>query len=186
MKKTLAIFLGAALMLSVVLFSGCGSEEADSLRFGTGIVSSMEVTNASEDKNGNGTVSVTVATVLLDKNNRIAACILDCSENSVSYTANGNAVANEALPTKREQGDSYGMKAYGGALKEWYEEADAFSSLTVGKTVEEVKAMVAENGKGNDEVIRAGCTISVTDFVKAIEKAVQNASVATAASETRS
>ena len=78
------------------------------------------------------------------------------------------------------------MKTYGGALKEWYEEADVFGALAVGKTIEEVKAMVAENGKGNEEVIRAGCTISVSDFVKAIEKAVQSASDTNAASKIQS
>lgn len=186
MKKTLAFFLGAALMLSAVFFTGCSSRETDSLRLGSGIVASMETTDASDEKNGSGTVSVTVATVLLDKNNRIAACILDCSENSIAYTANGSALASEVLPTKREQGDAYGMKTYGGALKEWYEEADVFGALAVGKTIEEVKAMVAENGKGNEEVIRAGCTISVSDFVKAIEKAVQSASDANAASKIQS
>ncbi len=185
MKKLIGFFFGAAVLLSVFFFTGCGSKEKESLRLGSGVCTSIEVTNASEDKNGTGTVSVTVATVLLDENGRIAACILDCSENAVSYSADGNAFANESLPTKREQGDAYGMKAYGGAVKEWYEQADAFGALAVGKTIEEVKAMVAENGKGNDEVIRAGCTISVSDFVKAIEKAVQNASSAEAASKIR-
>ncbi len=175
MKKWIGYLLGAAVMLSAVLFTGCSPKENESLRIGSGVYASIDVTNASEEKNGTGTVSVTVATVLLDKNGKIVSCILDCSENSVSYSANGNATANEILPTKREQGDSYGMKTYGGAVKEWYEQADAFGALAVGKTVDEVKAMVAENGKGKDEVIRAGCTISVSDFVKAIEKAVQNA-----------
>jgi len=44
-----------------------------------------------------------------------------------------------------------------------------------GKTYEEVKALVGADNKGNDDVISAGCTITISDFIFAIEKAVKNA-----------
>ncbi|MBQ2806902.1 MAG: hypothetical protein IJF08_07620, partial [Clostridia bacterium] len=59
--------------------------------------------------------------------------------------------------------------------KEWFEQADAFMALVKGKTLAEVKALVAEGNKGNDEVMNAGCTIMINEFVLAIEKAVGNA-----------
>lgn len=74
------------------------------------------------------------------------------------------------------------MVAYGGATKEWYEQADAFMALVAGKTLDEVKALVAEGNKGNDEVINAGCTIMINEFVLAIEKAVNNAADSAATS----
>lgn len=178
MKKTICYFLGMTLLLSALFFTGCNSQKKDALRLGLGLYTSAEASSAAEDKNGTGVATATAAAVLLDTKGRITACLLDSAESAVSYTASGKALANESFLTKREQGDSYGMKAYGGAVKEWYEQADTFSSLTLGKTIEEIKALVAEDGKGNDEVIRAGCTISVSDFVMAIEKAVQNASPA--------
>ena len=60
--------------------------------------------------------------------------------------------------------------------------ADAFKNVVIGKTVEQVKALVAEAGKGTDEVINAGCTIAISDFVSAIEKAVNNAKASDAVS----
>ena len=38
----------------------------------------------------------------------------------------------------------------------------------LGKTLDEVKALVAEGGKGNDAVISAGCTITVSEFANAV------------------
>ena len=90
-------------------------------------------------------------------------------------TADGKAVANESFQTKYELGDAYNMVAYGGAVKEWYAQADAFCALIVGKTAAEVKALVAGENKGTEEVINAGCTIMINDFVVAVEKAINNA-----------
>lgn len=68
------------------------------------------------------------------------------------------------------------MKKYGGTAKEWFEQVEAFEKVVVGKTPEQAKALVVtDTSKGNDEVIAAGCTISVADFVRAVEKACANA-----------
>ena len=72
--------------------------------------------------------------------------------------------------SKKEQGDSYGMVAYGGAQKEWYEQAAAFDSVCVGKTAADIASFVGEDGRGVEEVQNAGCTIYVTGFVKAASK----------------
>ena len=175
MKRLTSFLLGIALLLSSCALAGCASRKNKSLRLGLGLYTSAEATSAIENKNGTGEVTVTGAAVLLDSKNEIVSCALDCSESQVSYTADGKALANESFLTKRELGDSYGMKQYGGATLEWYEQANAFCALVEGKTVEEVTALVASDGKGTDEVVRAGCTISVSDFVKAIEKAVAKA-----------
>ena len=64
------------------------------------------------------------------------------------------------------------MVAYGGAAKEWNEQADAFDATCVGKTATEIAALVAENGyNGVDALVSAGCTIGVADMVKAAVKA---------------
>ena len=108
-----------------------------------------------------------------------------CSaDNTVKYTADGKAVANDGFKTKGEQGKDYNMVTYGGATKEWFEQAAAFETLVVGKTLSEIKALVAEGNKGNADVIAAGCTIMIHEFVGAIEKAFANLadSAATASS----
>ena len=82
---------------------------------------------------------------------------------------------SKEIKTKCEQGNDYGMVAYAKAEKEWFEQVDAFVGLVEGKTLKEVQALVATDGKGNDEVISAGCTIVITDFITALEKAVTTA-----------
>ena len=62
------------------------------------------------------------------------------------------------------------MVAYGGAAKEWFEQADAFNALCVGKTATEIKALCAADNYGTDEVKTAGCTILVNGLTKAAAK----------------
>jgi len=109
--------------------------------------------------------------VTVDANGKIVACALDTSSNTVNFTAAGQAVAANEFKTKGEMGNDYNMVAYGGAAKEWFEQVEAFEKLVAGKTLDEVKALVAEGNKGNDEVVKAGCTIMIHEFVGAIEKA---------------
>ena len=175
MKKSFILFLCLILALSAVLV-GCGKKEDAALKFGMGVYSSTPaVTDATADKEGSGKIDVTVAAVTVDANGKIVACALDTASNTVKFTADGKAVANTEFKTKYEMGKDYNMVAYGGAAKEWYEHADAFVALVAGKTLAEVKALVAAENKGNDEVVKAGCTIMIHEFVAAIEKAYNSA-----------
>ena len=174
MKKILTLALAALMLLSALSLTACG--KAEELKLGMGVYAYMsKATDADGDTNGEGEVVATAAAVLVDASGKILKCVIDTADNKVAYTSAGEAVAAGEFKTKYEQGDAYGMKAYAGSAKEWYEQADAFAALTVGKTVDEVKALVADGGKGTDAVISAGCTISVTDFAMAVEKAVANA-----------
>ena len=169
MKKTLVLAMCLILAMSA-LFVGCGSGET--LKFGMGVYSSAPaVTDATADKEGTGKIDVTVAAVTVDANGKIVACALDTASNTVKFTNDGKAVAATEFKTKYELGKDYNMVAYGGAKKEWFEQADAFEALVAGKTLDEVKALVGEGNKGTEEVVNAGCTIMINEFVAAIEKA---------------
>ena len=169
MKKTLVLAMCLILAMSA-LFVGCGSSET--LKFGMGVYSSAPaVADATADKEGTGKIDVTVAAVTVDANGKIVACALDTASNTVKFTTDGKAVAATEFKTKYELGKDYNMVAYGGAKKEWFEQADAFEALVAGKTLDEVKALVGEGNKGTDEVVNAGCTIMINEFVAAIEKA---------------
>lgn len=171
MKKSFVLVMCLILALST-LFVGCGSKEPATLKFGMGVYSSAPaVTDATADKDGSGKLDVTVAAVTVDANGKIVACALDTASNTVNFTAEGKAVAKTEFKTKYESGKDYNMVAYGGAKKEWFEQADAFEALVAGKTLDEVKALVAAENKGNAEVVAAGCTIMINEFVGAIEKA---------------
>ena len=181
MKRIVAFSL-CVLMLVMAVLTGCnnaenGSDASETVKFGAGVyVSTPSVTDATEDKNGSGKLDVTVAAVTVDADGKIVSCAVDTASNTVGFTFDGKAVANEAFKTKYELGADYNMVAYGGAVKEWFEQADAFEALIAGKTLDEVKALVAEGNKGTEEVVNAGCTIMIDEFVGAIEKAYNAAS----------
>ena len=177
MKKLISILLLSIMILT--LFVACKKEEP-TLKLGLGVFTTVSATDATEDKSGEGKVTVTAAAVLVDDEGKIVKAFIDCADNTVSYTAEGKANANSSFKTKYETGKDYGMIEYGGATKEWFEQADAFCALIVGKTADEVKALVATDNKGTDDVINAGCTILISDFAKAIDKAIANATATSA------
>ena len=169
MKKLIALSLCVLMAVSVLFIGGCSSS---AVKFGAGVyVGAPSAADATEDKDGSGKVDVTVAAVTVDKNGKIVSCDLDTASTTVTFTADGKAVAAEDLKTKRELGNDYNMVAFGGAAKEWFEQADAFESVVIGKNLDEVKALVVDGYKGNDDVVKAGCTIGISDFVGAVEKA---------------
>ena len=174
MKKILsAILLVALLLTSVAALASCGGSK---LKMGLGVYTATPTaTDATADTAGSGKVAITVAAVLVDGSGKIVKCVIDTAENTVSYTNDGKAVAATEFKTKYEKGDDYNMVEYGGSEKEWYQQVDAFCALTVGKTADEVMALVVNDDKGTDEVISAGCTITVSEFAKAVKKAVENA-----------
>ena len=177
MKKILSMVLCVLMLASVCALSGCGEPETPAtLKFGAAAYfAAPTATDATADKEGEGSVDVTIAAVTVDADGKIVACALDTMQNTVKYTAEGRAIGNPEAKTKYEQGDAYNMVTYGGAAQEWYKQADAFEGVVAGKTLDEVKALVAEGNKGNDEVVNAGCTIMIHEFVGAIEKAYKTA-----------
>ena len=168
MKKFLLVAMSLLMVVSLVL-SGCAGDPA--LKFGTAVyVSALTVTDATEDKDGSGKIDVTVAAVTVDANGKIVACALDTSSNTVNFTAAGQAVAANEFKTKGEMGNDYNMVAYGGAKKEWFEQAAAFDAACVGKTASEIAGLMGNDGKGVADLQTAGCTIFVSGFVKAASK----------------
>ena len=174
MKKIISILMVSLMVLTLFAVTGCQKAEP-TLKIGLGVYTSVSATDATADKAGQGQATITAAAVLVDGEGKVVKAFLDCADNKVGYTEEGFAVANDSFMTKYESGADYNMVAYGGAAKEWFEQADAFCALIVGKTADEIKALVAEDAKGTEEVITAGCTIYVAEFANALEKAIANA-----------
>lgn len=65
--------------------------------------------------------------------------------------------------TKNEQGDAYNMVTYGGAIAEWYVQAQTYANTTVGKTVAELANLAVEGV--------AGCTMGVDGYKAALVRA---------------
>ncbi len=175
MKKIISLILATVMLLSVLSLVGCG-ETNEALKFGLGITAYVEnIKSAEGDVNGQGELASTAAAVLLDKDGKIVKCTIDALDSAIAFDAKGQYINANAFTTKKEAGKDYGMVAEKVSKKEWYEQVDAFEKLVVGKTLKDVKALIAKDNKGNDEVINAGCTIIISDFVSAIEKAVNSA-----------
>ncbi len=181
MKKTVSIILVILMHISLVAVIGFDKQisnigKADILSYGLGVTSSYgEVKNVSDDADGQVELIVNVAAVLVDYEGKIVKCELDCADSTVKFSKDGKLAENAGYLTKRELGDDYNMVAYGGAVAEWYAQADSFAKVCEGKTIDEVKALVVDGYKGTDEVIKAGCTIGIADFVSSVEAAVSNA-----------
>lgn len=171
MKKFLCIVLSILTVAMVLVFAGCESKPT-TLKFGAGVAVSASASDATEEKNGSGEVDSTVAVITVDANGKVVDCKIDVAQIKVAFTADGKALATTDFRTKGEKGNDYGMSKTG--KKEWFEQAAAFESVVKGKTLAEIKALVAEGDKGVEAVVTAGCTIKIADFVNAIEKAFAN------------
>ena len=136
------------------------------------------ITSVADSVDGEAKYDVTIAAVNVDDNGVITACYLDSIGASVKFGTDGVITSDvaAAVLTKNELGDSYGMKAYGGATYEWYEQAAALADFAVGKTVEELRAgAVNESGKAADADLATTATIYLGGYVAAIEAAAVNA-----------
>ena len=188
MKKILSIALCLLMLVSVL--TACGGDKpaddnkAATVKFGAGVYSTIKATDVTDEDNGTGTLDAAIAAVLVDADGKIVACQLDAVKMDTAFSADGKvtAVADKDLKSKYEQGADYAMKneQYGSA-KEWFEHADILESLIVGKTIDEVKALVVNGYKGNDDVIAAGCTIGINELILAVDKAYANAKAEVAA-----
>lgn len=188
MKKLTSIALAA--VTACALFAGCttggtpSSKPAEvdaegALKTGLGIVTTVESTAASADADGSANPTFTAAAVVVDEAGTIVSCDLDVLQGSVSFGADGQITSDTAAEqlTKDELKEGYNMKGVSPIGKEWYEQADAFCTYAVGKTVDQLSGAVGEDGKPTDADLSAGCTINVSDFVKAVAAAVENATV---------
>ena len=191
MKKTISIFLILTLIAGllagcagtpVIYYSDCtcpaGSHTfvpaEGELKTGLAIVTKVSKT---EDAN-QAEYDVTVVAVTVDGNGVIQDCIIDSLGTKAAIDSKGVITTDTgaAVLTKNELGDNYGMKAYGGAKYEWYEQAAALANYAKGKTVGELKkGAVNEAGKAADADLASTATIYLGGYVSAIEEAVNNA-----------
>ena len=135
------------------------------------------VANTTGSENGKlADYDVTLVAVLVDDEGIIRDCIIDSIGAKVEFDATGTITSDitAQVKTKNELGDSYGMVAWGGAVAEWYQQADALAQFAIGKTVTELKnGAIDASGKapaGSD--LASSATIYLGGYVSAIEVAV--------------
>ena len=164
MKKNLTAVLAALLMMCLTVSAFAAT--------GVGHHTTVTVTAAAADKAGSVAVDTYFCAVTLDDNGVITGVQFDCVQSKGSFDAAG-AVSGEVTvnpQSKNELADAYGMKAYSPIGKEFHEQMDALAAWCVGKTLEEVLALNAE-----DADLKAGCTVYIGSEMIALQKAVANA-----------
>ena len=122
---------------------------------------------------------VTLVAVLVDDDGIIRDCVIDSIGATVTFDATGAITSdvNAEVKTKNELGDGYNMVAWGGAIAEWYQQADALAQFAIGKTVAELKngAVDSTGYAPASSDLASSATIYLGGYVDAIEAAVSNA-----------
>ena len=139
------------------------------------VISDWGTASAEGEKDGKAALTTTVSAIAyLD--GKVLSALLDVAAPEASFNAKGEITGSSYNGTKRAIGKDYGMAQYSPIGKEWYEQAEHFCQSIVGLSADEVKTIgVGEDGKATDTDITAGCTITVSDFVKTVSKAMDKA-----------
>ena len=177
MKKILALALCLCMVLCAVACTTTKEPEAKEAEYklGLGVVVSTASTNGT-----NAQVDATIAAVVTDADGKIVLCRIDVAQNKMTVE-NGTIANNDTYKTKMEKGPEYGMAGKvdndgDGVMLEWDAQAKAFESYVVGKTGTEVAAIETKEANGHQiavdsALLGAGCSMQITDFMAAVEKA---------------
>jgi len=152
-------------------------------KYGLGMVTSIgSVADATAEKAGAAQVNTTVCSLVLDAEGKIKSVTWDVQQTKIQFSAEGKPVdLPEQLLTKLEKGEAYGMRKASAIGKEWFEQIAAFAEYAVGKTVEEMLAIPVYERDANHtqvpdvEELKASVTVTVGDYLAALEKAANSA-----------
>lgn len=181
MKKVLAVGLAG---LMAVGFAACSSSNdsgknedtnKDAVATAkTGYAISSEIKEDEYNKSETALeIDSVCAAVLVDADGKIIDLKIDEAQTKPDLKKDNGDVSD--LRTKLEKKEDYGMKSTSPIGKEWYEQVEAFEAWAKGKTAEEVKAGIGEDGYASDADLKAGCTIYANGFATVTAKAVENA-----------
>lgn len=142
MKKVIV----SILLVMALTTTACGSKTpaaTNNFNYKVGTASYTHTNDSygyTEGKNGRGAVSTTLVAAVFDTNGKIVRVSIDEVETTMGIDATGqltNFTAGE-VKSKKELGDSYGMKTYSSIGKEWYQQVESLEKWLEGKTVNSV------------------------------------------------
>lgn len=171
------IYLGgyvAAIEAAVANAQHLGAQKGDRLALTTTAALGSSK-SADAEAEGLAQFDVNIAVTTFD-GDTITSCLLDGVQPAVKFSAAGAVTSDLTAPvqTKNQLGENYGMKAYGGAIAEWNEQAASFAAYVTGKTAEEVSGIaVNERTQPTDADLSSSVTIAVGGFQELIAKAAQ-------------
>lgn len=171
------IYLGgyvSAIEAAVANARHLGAQAGDQLKLAA-IAGIGDSTGADAENAGNAQLNVDV-TALTMNGDIITSCVIDSVQAKVAFDAAGIVTTDLTAPvqTKNELGEGYGMKAWGGAVAEWNEQAASFAAYVTGKTPAEVAGIaVDESTHPTDADLATSVTIAIGGFQALIAKAAQ-------------
>jgi len=146
---------------------------------GIGVYTTMDKSkDATAEEDGVAQAYSNYAVVTFDADGVITSCIIDASQTNTTFDMAGMITSDIAgtFMTKNELGAEYGMIVASSIGKEWNEQAAAFASYVIGKTVEEVNGIaLSDEGRAADADLAASVTVHIGPFMTNIEKAYANA-----------
>lgn len=145
---------------------------------GIGVFTTIDKSKDVGEKDGVAQAYTNYAAVTFDANGVITSCIIDASQTNVSFDASGKITSDLMGPfmTKNELGADYGMIVASSIGKEWNEQAAAFASYVIGKTVDEVNGIaLTEEGVAADADLASSVTVHIGPFMANVEKAYESA-----------
>lgn len=150
-----------------------GAKASDKLGIGIAAAIGHATANASDDGDGKVQADNHYAVVSLDKKGKITSSIVDATQAVVSFSKEGEITSDLTadVQTKLEKKEAYGMKGASPIGKEWYEQSEAFSKYIKGKTVDDVAGIALEGGSAAEEDLASSVTVTITDFIAAVESA---------------
>ena len=103
----------------------------------------------------------------------ITSAIFDSVQSKAEFGTDGAALTEaDAVASKNQLGEGYGLKAYSPIGKEWNEQVASFAQYVTGKTAEEVAGIaLTETTAPADTDLTSSVTIAVGDFMSLVEKA---------------
>lgn len=149
----------------------------DAVKTGLAVISTAAKSADAGEKDGLAEVDSVAVAVTVDKDGKIVKCAIDTAQTKINFSKEGKILSDLKAEYKSKQGlgAEYGMKKASKIGKEWFEQANAFADYAVGKTVAELKGIaVNQEGITTDAELSTSVTIHITDYVAAIEKAVNN------------
>lgn len=177
LASSATIYLGgyvSAIEAAVANAQYLGAEGGDELKL-VSDTSFGKSAAADAENAGNAQLDTTVMALTMN-GETITSCFIDAVQAKVAFDAAGAVTSDVSapVPTKNELGDDYGMKAWGGAVAEWNEQAASFASYITGKTPAEVAGIaVNEKTAPVDADLTASVTIAIGGFQALVAKANQ-------------
>ncbi|MGI6575938.1 MAG: hypothetical protein ACOX3A_08905 [bacterium] len=202
MKKNITLALVFALVALTLI--GCSASPSDSagagpdgtpaatdgaVQLGLGLITSIgKSRDYKVDADGKetlalGQVDTVIAAATFDAEGRVVAVTIDTAQTKVEFDNEMKVATDKTgqFKTKVELGNEYGMKRVSSIEKEWFEQIAALEKWMVGKTVAEIKGQKVKEtnpdhpGVPDDPELTSLVTISVQDYIAAVEKAYNNA-----------